>query len=311
MRSAPVVLTVAMLLSSNLTAPPGARQNRRGPVIDVHLHAQKLGAFIANQPDKRWFPALRRPGSDDDLMRESLAALAGNNVVRAVTSDAFANVERWRQAAPERIIPAFQCAPCTTGEEFASTRQLAAEGRIKVIGELVWQYYGFSPSDPKLDPVWAQAEEFDLPMLIHLGPTPTGWSQTVAQDIRIRNGSALLLEDALVRHPKARVYIAHAGWPFADDTVAMLYQYPNLHVDVSWIDWMLPRAEFHGFLKRLVQAGFANRIMFGSDQMQWPDTIRLGIEGTESAPFLTAEQKRAILCGNAARFLRLDPKTCG
>jgi predicted TIM-barrel fold metal-dependent hydrolase len=90
----------------------------------------------------------------------------------------------------------------------------------------------------------------------------------------------------------------------------MLYQYPNLYVDVSWIDWYLPRAEFHGFLKRRVDAGCANRIMFGSDQMQWPDTIGLGIEGIESAPFLNLEQKRDILCRNATRFLRLDPNLC-
>jgi predicted TIM-barrel fold metal-dependent hydrolase len=311
MRSALVAATLAALLLS-LAISPGGAQNRRGAVIDVHLHAQKLDAFIASQTDKRWFPnALRRPGSDDDLMRESLAALVRNNVVRAVTSEEFANVERWRQASPDRIIPAFQCVPCATDKEFTAVRKLAAEGRIKVIGELVWQYHGLSASDPRLDPLWALAEEFDLPMLIHCGPTPTGWSQTVDHDIRIRNGSALLLEDALVLHPKARVYIAHAGWPFADDTVAMLYQYPNLYVDVSWIDWYLPRAEFHGFLKRLVDAGFANRIMFGSDQMQWPETIGQGIEGIESAPFLSAGQKRAILCGNAARFLRLDSKICG
>ncbi len=50
--------------------------------------------------------------------------------------------------------------------------------------------------------------------------------------------------------------------------------------------------------------------MFGSDEMQWPDSIRLGIDAIESAPFLEADQKRAILCGNAAPFLRLDAKTC-
>lgn len=71
----------------------------------------------------------------------------------------------------------------------------------------------------------------------------------------------------------------------------------------------MPRAEFHGYLKRLVDAGFADRIMFGSDQMQWRDAIRLGVEAVEAAPFLNDADKRAILCGNAARFLRLDVKT--
>jgi len=41
-----------------------------------------------------------------------------------------------------------------------------------------------------------------------------------------------------------------------------------------------------------------------------PAIIPYSIEGIESAAFLSPEQKRAILCGNAARFLRLDPKLC-
>jgi hypothetical protein len=47
------------------------------------------------------------------------------------------------------------------------------------------------------------------------------------------------------------------------------------------------------------------RVMFGSDQMQWPETIELAINRIEQAPFLTDEQKRDILYNNAKRFLRL------
>jgi uncharacterized protein len=72
------------------------------------------------------------------------------------------------------------------------------------------------------------------------------------------------------------------------------------------ISWVIPRAEFHAYLRRLVEAGFGKRVMFGSDLMIWPDTLRLAIEAVESASFLTAEQKRDILYNNAARFLRLS-----
>jgi predicted TIM-barrel fold metal-dependent hydrolase len=49
-------------------------------------------------------------------------------------------------------------------------------------------------------------------------------------------------------------------------------------------------------------------LMFGSDQMRWPEMIGEGIEAIEEADFLTAEQKRDILYNNAARFLRMDTK---
>jgi predicted TIM-barrel fold metal-dependent hydrolase len=76
-------------------------------------------------------------------------------------------------------------------------------------------------------------------------------------------------------------------------------------VDTGVIDFALPRPEFHRYLRTLVDAGFTNRIMFGSDNMVWPGSIEYAIESIEVADFLTAAQKRAILHDNAARFLRL------
>jgi uncharacterized protein len=47
-------------------------------------------------------------------------------------------------------------------------------------------------------------------------------------------------------------------------------------------------------------------LMFGSDQMRWPEKIDEAIEAIEEADYLTAEQKRDIFYNNAARFLRLE-----
>jgi predicted TIM-barrel fold metal-dependent hydrolase len=68
----------------------------------------------------------------------------------------------------------------------------------------------------------------------------------------------------------------------------------------------LPPGSFYAQLKRLIDAGFAKRIMWGSDQMIWPETIRVAIETIQSADFLSGEQKRDIFYDNAARFLRLS-----
>jgi predicted TIM-barrel fold metal-dependent hydrolase len=56
-----------------------------------------------------------------------------------------------------------------------------------------------------------------------------------------------------------------------------------------------------------VDAGFGDRIMFGTDQGIWPDLIEVSIRAIEDAPFLSEAQKRDILYNNAARFLRLSP----
>ena len=88
-----------------------------------------------------------------------------------------------------------------------------------------------------------------------------------------------------------------------------MQQYPQLHMDVSTISWvggMAGRGAFHEFLQAAIAQGFGKRILFGSDQMGWPDAIGLAIEGVDSAEFLTPEQKHDIFYGNVVRFLRLD-----
>jgi predicted TIM-barrel fold metal-dependent hydrolase len=79
-----------------------------------------------------------------------------------------------------------------------------------------------------------------------------------------------------------------------------------VYVDLGVIIYALPRAEFYRYVRTIVEAGFGSRVMFGSDQMVWPETIEYGIRLIEEAPFLTGEQKRNMLYNNAAAFLRLS-----
>src|SRR4051812_25092594 len=52
-----------------------------------------------------------------------------------------------------------------------------------------------------------------------------------------RLGNPLLFEDVLIRLPNLRLYVMHAGWPFLDEMIALLYAYPSVYVDVGVIDW--------------------------------------------------------------------------
>ena len=127
-----------------------------------------------------------------------------------------------------------------------------------------------------------------------------------AEGYRARLHSALTMEEVLVRHPRLRIYLMHAGYPMIDDLLALLYAHPQVHVDVGVIVYTQPRAAFYRYLERIVEAGFESRILFGSDQMVWPETIERAVGVIEDAPFLSARQKRAIFYDNAARFLRLS-----
>ncbi len=187
-----------------------------------------------------------------------------------------------------------------------SLEKLFKSGEFKVFGEVTIQYEGYSASDSAFDPYLAMAERLDIPVGIHIGCGPPGAPYISSSNYRAKLHSALVLEEALLRHPKLRIYAMHAGWPMLDDMLAMLYTYPQLYVDLGVICYMIPKKEFYYYLERLVNAGFGKRIMFGSDNMVWPQAIRIGIESINKASFLTYLQKRDILFNNAARFLRLS-----
>ena len=184
-----------------------------------------------------------------------------------------------------------------------------AAGRLDALGEVGSQYAGIAPNDPRLEPIYALAEELDLPLGLHLHPGPPGASSMGYPKIRPAMGDPLLLEDVLVRHPRLRLYVMHAGWPLLEKMIALLYAYPQVYLDVSVINWTQPPKEFHRYLRGLVEAGYGKRIIFGSDQMVWPEAIEMGVAAIQSADYLTPEQKGDIFYHNAARFLRLEPTT--
>jgi predicted TIM-barrel fold metal-dependent hydrolase len=70
-----------------------------------------------------------------------------------------------------------------------------------------------------------------------------------------------------------RLYVENAGFPFIEETIALMYKYPQVYVDLSTITWLIPRPMFHRTLSALVDAGLSSRVMFGSDQMNWPEAI--------------------------------------
>jgi len=298
------------------------------PIIDMHLHALPLSEFgggmsVCTNDQEVTFPGadpsrpmtLDRvmkcasprpsPATDEAVMRESLAMLRRYNVW-AVTAGPLDGVSAWRAAEPDRILPAVSFAGRTPPSP-AELRRLHADGRFVVFAEIGAQYRGRSLDDPSFEPYFALAEELDIPVGVHLGQGPPGAPYLGYSTYRARLTSPFQLEEVLIRHPRLRLYVMHYGSPLVDEMIALLYSHPQVYVDVAQNNWGFPRAHFYDELRRLVDAGFGERILFGSDQMVWPETIRLAIETIEAAPFLSQQQKRDIFYGNAARFLRLTP----
>jgi hypothetical protein len=277
------------------------------PFIDMHVHS-------TNTTPEAVFEAMRTK----NLRFVFLAALAPD-------------VAKWNAAIDAGRLMTGLVFPCPGGrhifsgracyggpEDFPGLAWLRREiqsGRIRALGELTPQYMGISPSDPRVEPYWKLAEEFDIPVGIHMGPGPAGVAYGLARtalaapQFRMSMGDPLLLEDVLLRHKKLRVFVMHAGWPRLEPMIALLQAHPQVYVDVAALSapYVVPRVSYYRYLRELVENGFGKRIMFGSD---FPREVDNGVAAIMNAGFLSAEQKADILCNNAARFLKLGAAVC-
>ena len=304
-------LALLLLVAADHASPQQPPTPQRPPIIDMHIHAfswNHQGNPPPPNPMTGKVPAAR---TDKEAMEALLAELRRYNVVRAVAGGPREHVLRWLAADPGRIIGGTMMGPRFPLPDVSVLREDFRAGRLGIMGELGLPYVGVAPNDPQMEPYWALAEELDIPVGVHTGLAPPNTPYQCCPKFRNSLGNPALLEEVLIRHPKLRVYMMHAGYPYLQETKAVMHMYPQVYADLGAIDWLQPREEFHEYLRALVRAGFGKRLMFGSDQMVWPEGIGLAIEGIESASFLTEEQKRDIFYNNAVRFLRLDEKKLG
>jgi uncharacterized protein len=155
-----------------LAAPLHVQAQDRLPIIDMHLHAltadyvgsPPMAMCTPIDPFPAWDPAqpygatymsifkepscvdpVWSPMTDQELMENTLAALERLNIIGVVSGPAE-RVAAWRVAAPERLIPALMLAIDENAPSPDELRRLYERGELAVLGEVVTQYQGISPT---------------------------------------------------------------------------------------------------------------------------------------------------------------------
>ncbi|MFX0556968.1 amidohydrolase family protein [Maribacter sp. CXY002] len=316
---------VLLILIMNTGISSAQESKKRLPIIDVHVHAMKANPNFASEMCP-WFlkdmpgsgpnqeapsfintncVAPLKPAKSDKEMQEAiLRANKELNITMVVSGDADV-IHKWHSAAPNHIIPSLGI---SNPEQMtvAAFKDSLSNGFYKVMGEVAPQYQGMSPSDMSLDAYFGVAEELGIPVGIHMGTGGNGMANISSPKYRASLGQPFLLEDMLARHPKLKIWVMHAGYPMVDQMIALMGANAYVYVDLAGFIWSYPLEEIHAYLKRLVQAGFAKRILYGTDLMVWPELLETSIGVIENANYLSEEQKRDILFNNAVRFLNLD-----
>ncbi len=156
----------------------------------------------------------------------------------------------------------------------------------------------FRPDDEKVFPIYARASELGVPILFHSG---LSWEPGSKLD----PCRPLLLEAVATRFPKLKICVAHFGWPWVMDTVALMLKYPTIHADTSCLYADTPmefiRQTFSCQIPTTwLERSLRNQVMFGSNYPRI-ETVKM-VEAVKALGLSDGAQE-LIFRKNAERFL--------
>ena len=276
-------------------------------IIDVHFHAYQYRDAGDKPPPNPVTGKVPNRTNPKMIVETMLATLRENNVTKVIVSGNLTAVSDYHLSDPERFIPSFSYPDVDRNPlpDTASFIQFFKEKKFSVFGELGLQYIGKTLADPEFEPYLTICERMGIPVALHTGMSFPNTPYTCCPEFRTRFGNPQLIEEILVKHRRLKIQLMHAGFPWLQETKAIMNVYPQVYADIAAINWLRPLPDFYSYLKSLVDAGLSKRLMYGSDQMYWEDAIPLSIKNVENAPFLTEEQKQDIFYNNAAKFYNI------
>ena len=318
------VLLLSMVSCSRESAAPadpapdtGTETAPDAPIINAHMHSAYLGM------------------DDADYLQDVLKEMDDNGVQLAVLHlNEPGDIEDWINAAPGRFLagPVFPCfventqgaRSCVWDQgDWPSVewlRERYADGTFSIMGEMLFVYAGIAPDDPRMSAYWALAAEFDVPVFVHInrGPPPDSMARPTGccPDFDPDLGNPELLRTVLTQYPQLRVVLQHTGFPampefdgidYLDETYAILGDFPNVYVDLTALNAAAPPEVHEAALIDLIERGFGDRILFGSDNWEMAPILKR----YESFASISEADRRNIFFENAHRFLRLDDRVLG
>ena len=297
------IIILLALLQQFLFAPSQTK------IIDMHIHSYSNKDFGEREPATDHYGTKGAANAESHRIA-TFAAFRKFNIVKAVVSGNPESVEDWalKDSAHIVIRGILMFTPNDYGMDTVKFEQMVKNKEIEVFGETAPYYGGTTISDAVWQPYLRICEKYDIPVAVHTGGGDPGGTYTWSPKARLRLADPYWMEDVLVQYPRLRIYMMHAGgedWP--EHAIRLMAYYPQLYTDLAVLLWVEPNTQRYvkEFLRNAKEAGYLDRIMFGSDQMVWPYAIGKSIQFLNSLTFLTRKEKDDIFYNNAARFLKL------
>jgi predicted TIM-barrel fold metal-dependent hydrolase len=187
-----------------------------------------------------------------------------------------------------------------TQQELEDLRVYLKEGSLRGL-KLYPGYEPFYPHDPRLDPVYRLAEEYDVPVMIHSGDTysPRG---------KVKFSHPLHIDEVAVDYPNVRFVICHIGNPWIRDCMEVVYKNKNVYTDISGLVLGDFSDRFESFMRKQLQEMLLygvepDKVLFGTD---WPiSSMESYLQFMEELK-IPERERRKIMFENAAKLFKLS-----
>jgi predicted TIM-barrel fold metal-dependent hydrolase len=240
-------------------------------VIDVHTH-HMTAAEWGPEWEENWAPVYHAPWPERS-QEEFDAAMSGVDVaivfgIRASRLGVRADntgVARFCDQTKAKTIGFMALDPSDIDvlDQLDEGRRLGLRG-IKLYPVLA----GFYPADPALAPFYRAVEAYGLPLMWHVGTTPSRLGT-------LRDSTPLAIDEVAQEFPRIPQVMAHMGHPWQRETIAVLRKNPRVFADVSG-QWSRPM-EGYLALVRAQEWTVIDRLLFGSYYPLW--TPNEGMDG--------------------------------
>ena len=157
------------------------------------------------------------------------------------------------------------------------------------------------PDDERLTPLYELCRELDKPIVFQAGFCLE--TNALAKFCRPMD-----FEPVVNRYPTVNMCLAHVGWPWVQETAALLLKYPNLYTNPALRSFDGPGQIYRKvFLEDMgeywVEHNIADQVMFGSDSPRIrPVRSKRGLDSLN----FSRETLEKIYCRNALRFLKKE-----
>lgn len=154
------------------------------------------------------------------------------------------------------------------------------------------------PNDPRLTPLYDLCARLRKPIVFQAG-------LCLERDALAKYAHPMEFEEIAARYPQVNMCLAHVGWPWVQETAALLLKYPNLYTNTALMNfdgpYQLCRKVFLEDMGQLwVEHNIADQVMFGSDSPRIrPVRAKRGLDSLDFSP----ETMEKICWKNALRFL--------